>query len=422
LDDVGPSRASWLTTGESRSLRPSDRQLLEALRAHGELDRTELARLSGMPRSTVTDSIARLQQHGLIDERTMPASARSRAGRPPSLLALAPPSGLAALLWLTHESLHAGALGFDGTLHALESLDPYPYDATDRVAGPGTELLGRALQQAGRTTSELRCLVVVLPMPVSQGASGTSVRGRGVTPVVMRSSLVGPHMPADPAWEMGQALGIPAWSENDANLAALGEGALGAGTQMPSFIYVKIVQGIGAGLILDRRLHRGANGLAGELAHLHIDENGSVCACGGRGCLMTTFNARRLVDRIRAVHPAAKSMADVVALAASGDAGVSRLLRDLGRTIGRSLADFSVYVAPDGVVIDGVLQNAAAPVIDGIREAMYQFAPPAIASQVRVVMGALADRAEPLGAAVLARRMLFGHDLLSRPGRQPADR
>jgi predicted NBD/HSP70 family sugar kinase len=404
-----------------RSLRPSDRQLLEALREHGELDRTKLARLSGMPRSTVTDSIARLQQHGLVVERTWPASARTRVGRPPSLLALAPPSGLAALVWLTHESLYAGVLGLDGTLHALQSLDPYPYDATDRVAGLGVELLGRALQQAGRTVSELRCLVVALPMPVTEGGSGASGPGRSATSALVPSSLIGPHIPADPSWEMGRVLGIPAWSENDANLAALGEGALGAATEMPSFIYIKIVQGIGAGLVLDRRLHRGANGLAGELAHVHIDEDGSVCPCGGRGCLMTTFNARRLVDRIRAVHPAANSMADVVALAASGDAGVSRLLRDLGRTIGRSLADFSVYVAPDGVVIDGVLQNAAAPVIDGIREAMYQFAPPAIASQVRVVMGALGDRAEPHGAAVLARRMLFGHDLLSLPGRGPAD-
>ncbi len=227
-------------------------------------------------------------------------------------------------------------------------------------------------------------------------------------------------MPADPSRELAEALGVPVWVENDANLAALGEGVRGAAIDMSSFVYIKIAQGVGAGLVLDRRLHRGASGLAGELAHIHVDDDGAVCACGGRGCLMTTFNARRLVDRIRAVHPRAESMADVLPLAADGDAGVCRLLRDLGRTIGRSLADFCVYVAPDGVVIDGVLQNAATPVIDGIKEALYQFAPPAVVSQVRVVVGTLAEQAELHGAAVLARYNLFGHDLLSRPAQTTA--
>jgi len=204
------------------------------------------------------------------------------------------------------------------------------------------------------------------------------------------------------------------WLENDANLAALGEGAFGAATEMPSYIYIKIVHGIGAGLVLDHRLHRGARGLAGELAHMHVEDDGAVCRCGGRGCLRTTLSQRHLADRVRAVHPEVSSMADVMSLAAHGDASVTRLLRDLGRTIGRSLAEFCIYVAPDGIVIDGVLQNAATPVIDGIREAMYRFAPLAIASQVRIVAGALADRAELLGAAVLARRNMFGHDLLGR--------
>lgn len=147
----------------------------------------------------------------------------------------------------------------------------------------------------------------------------------------------------------------------------------------------------------------GVIGLAGELAHIHAENDGAVCRCGGRGCLMTTFNARRLVDRIQAVHPAATSMDDVMTPAAQGDPGVWRLLHDLGHMIGRSLAEFSLYAAPDGVVIDGILQSAATPVIDGIREAMYRFAPPAIVPQVRVVAGALAQRAELRGAAVLAR-------------------
>jgi predicted NBD/HSP70 family sugar kinase len=109
-------------------------------------------------------------------------------------------------------------------------------------------------------------------------------------------------------------------------------------------------------------------------------------------------------------------MADVLSLAADGDAGVWRLLRDLGRTIGRSLADFCVYVAPDGIVLDGLLQNAGAPVIDGIKEMLHLSAPPAIGSQLRVVIGMLGNQAELQGAAALARRKQFGQEIPLSPG------
>jgi predicted NBD/HSP70 family sugar kinase len=97
-------------------------------------------------------------------------------------------------------------------------------------------------------------------------------------------------------------------------------------------------------------------------------------------------------------------MADVLALAADQDTGVCRILRDLGRTLGRSLADLCVYLAPDGIILDGVLENAAVPVIDGIRQMLSQLAPPAVAAQVKIVGGLLGHDAELRGGAVLARQ------------------
>ncbi len=111
------------------------------------------------------------------------------------------------------------------------------------------------------------------------------------------------------------------------------------------------------------------------------------------------------------MRPGAATMADVLSLAADGDAGVLRLLRDLGRTIGRSLADFCVYVAPDGIVLDGILQNAGAPVIDGVKEMLNLSAPPAVGAQLRVVVGMLGNQAELQGAAALARRKQFSREL-----------
>jgi predicted NBD/HSP70 family sugar kinase len=382
---------------ERPALHPSDHQIIAVLSRHGELSRGRLASLSGMPRSTITDAVARLERLGIVVERAIAASERPRAGRPPRVLALAAPPGLVGVVALTHESLQAGVLGFDGTLRSRRQIEIYQHGVGRQLSEEGLELLGQAITGV---SGELACVIVGMPMPI------------GPEPLSPGTSLKAPWLPADPAAELARILGVPVWAENDANLGALGEGAFGVAREMTSFIYLKIVQGVGAGLVLERRLHRGTNGLAGELAHIHVEDDGAVCRCGGRGCLMTTLNTPRLIDRIQAIHPSAVTMTDVLALAVVGDPGVCRLLRDLGRVIGRSLADFCVYVAPDGVIIDGLLQNASVPVIEGIRESLSRFAPPAIASQVRVVTGTLGDQAELRGGVVLARYNQFGHELL----------
>ncbi len=368
-------------------LRPTERQLVATLDQHGRLSRDRLAALSGLPRSTVADALARLVRHGIVAE--LPArEAAGRTGRPPRLLELAAPAGLVGVIAQTHQTLQAAVAGFDGTLLASRLADPYVHDRSAGLGEPGSAMLGAALREVSRSPGDLAGAVIGVP------------------------SAVGPAGRPDLTEEFGRRLGVPVWVENDANLGALGEGAFGAATEMTDFIYIKLVHGIGAGLVLDRRLYRGTNGLAGELAHIHADADGPLCRCGGRGCLMTRFNTAKLIGLLQYVDPSVCTIDDVLALAARRDAGVWRVLRDLGRTLGRSLADFCVYLAPDGIVIDGMLETAAAPVIEGIREMLAQFAPPAAVAQLRVVGGQLGQHAELRGGAVLARRR-FGQPLTS---------
>ena len=368
---------------DSLPLRPTDRQLVATLGVHGQLSRDRLAALSGLPRSTVADALARLRRQGLVVERPT-AGMAGRAGRPPKLLELAAPGGLVGVVARTHQTLQAAVAGFDGTLLARRIIGPYAHDKSTGPADPGAALLREALQEISRTPADLACVVVGVPVPVDE-------EGR-------------PDLSA----EFSRRLGVPVWVENDANLGALGEGAFGAAAGMANFIYVKLVHGIGAGLVLNRRLYRGANGLAGEVGHVNVDADGPLCFCGGRGCLMVRFSAPRLVGMTRFVDPRVETMADILALAVGKDPGIWRMLRDLGRTLGRSLADFCAYTAPDGIILEGILDSAAPPVIEGISQMLSQFAPPACAAQLRVACGQLGHHAELRGATVLARRNQFG--------------
>jgi predicted NBD/HSP70 family sugar kinase len=191
--------------------------------------------------------------------------------------------------------------------------------------------------------------------------------------------------------------------ENDANLGALGEQAFGAGRGRADQVYIKLGRtSAGAGLIIGGRLHRGATGLAGELAHVQVRDNGPVCACGGRGCLIRIISTE-MIDLARPAYEEPLTFAAMLSLAEGGDIGMQRLLGDIGRSIGRPLADVCTLLSPDLFVLDGSIGPAGRHIIGGMTQAIERYAYPATAAAARIVPGALGGRAEVLGAVALVR-------------------
>ncbi len=80
-------------------------------------------------------------------------------------------------------------------------------------------------------------------------------------------------------------------ADNDANLGALAELHHGIARGRHDVVYLKVASGVGAGIVLGGRLHRGASGIAGEIGHVQVGEDGQVCRCGNRGCLETMVSA-----------------------------------------------------------------------------------------------------------------------------------
>jgi predicted NBD/HSP70 family sugar kinase len=388
--------------------RGPDRAVLDLVATHGSLDRATIARLLGLPRSTVGDAVARLRAGGDVVEGPDPGRVGRRRGRPATTVRPARSPGCVAVLALTNGVLEAALVGYDGTVLAACSTEASLADFAEGIVDPAARLLEEAVRAAGAPTPFPDCAVLCLPVPVRTG---------GVPYVPRPSTLVAPErlpqewrrfaeaawLRTDPALELAARLGVPAWTENDANLAALGELHFGAAVGLRDLLYLKLVVGVGAGVVLGGRLHRGRGGMAGELAHLHLAEDGPVCICGGRGCLMTQFSSPRLVDLVQHAHAHPLTLDDVLDLAEHGDRGVLRVLEDLGATLGRSLADLCVYLDLEGIVVDGMLRGAAEPVVRGIRRILDRHVQPQVAEDVRLLAGALGARAELLGAVALAR-------------------
>jgi predicted NBD/HSP70 family sugar kinase len=202
--------------------------------------------------------------------------------------------------------------------------------------------------------------------------------------------------------EMQRRLGLPVVVDNDANLGALAEAMIGAGRGARELVYLKVASGIGAGLVIDGRVHHGAGGTAGELGHLLVDEEGQVCRCGNRGCLETVAAVPRLLEQLSRTHGSGLRIEDVVGLAAGGDPGCQRVIADAGRHIGRAVAMLCNLLNPARVIVGGDLSAAGDLLLDPLRAALRRYAIPAAAEAVEVRAGVLGEQAEVRGAVALA--------------------
>ena len=383
-----------------RSSGTATELILEAVACSDGLDRQTLARELDLPTGTVTSISAGLVRSGRLVEREPEQPTMGRRGRPPVKLAIpGPVRTMGVVVW--SESMVRGLVSsYDGRAVQSRSFDLDPTVSVDENPGVNAALTlagGCELGPEHNVATPDR-IVVGVPAPYR---AGVGIPWASPLDDSADRPRFGLWLRSDPAARLSERFGVPVRIENDANLGALGEYRFGAGRDHRDLIYIKMGQRtIGAGLILDGRLVRGASGFAGELAHIHVDDDGALCVCGSRGCL-----SRRLrQDIIDAVQPAYDpvNFATIRDLAASGATGPIRVLRDLGRTIGRPVADLCTFLNPSAVLLDASLGAAGVPIADGIRDQIEACTAPAAAAAVHVATGALED-ADAWGAVQLGR-------------------
>ena len=384
---VNPLRA-----GSLESLRERNRlRVIDALRERGAISRADIARQTGLSRSTVSSLVADLQAAGLVVEREMAAAPRGpEGGRPPVLIALDQSAGALVGIDFGHRHVRVAVADLSFTVLAERvaeiDVDTAGHGALDLAAGLAEELLDEAGVERGRVLAA----GMGLPCPIDR-QSGL-VHSQAILP-----SLDG----IDTAGEMELRLGLPVHLDNDANVGALGEATFGAGAGVEVMAYLRLSAGIGAGLVIGGRPFRGARGVAGEIGHVLVDPEGPICRCGNRGCLETFAAPPALCELLRRSHGPI-TVPGLLALAAEGDAGCRRVIHDAGRVVGRAVADLCNLINPDLVIVGGDLSAAGDLLLDPMREAVRRFAIPAAAEDVRITAGVLGDRAEVLGSLALA--------------------
>jgi len=386
----------FVRSDDKQSRLPRQRADASRLRSHNatlllnliwrepQPSRADLARLSGLSRSTVSGIVTELISTGLVLESHV---APSNGGRPP--IALRTADERFHLLGVELGASHITAVRTDlrgriiETAHAHHDVQIDP-DGSMAIMGDMVEGL------IDPDTSGV-AIGLAVPSPLDPKRPGR---------------LSERILPAWTGWRPAELLqartGLPVFMDNDANLGALAEHWWGVGQGIGEFAYLKLGTGVGAGLILDGEIYRGAFGIAGEIGHTAIDPNGPRCRCGLTGCLEAMVGAQSLVAR--AQKALTKDIPDLQSLlldAMSGDNDARALVSEAGRYLGIAVANLVNLVNPGMVVLGGQLPSAGEILFSPLLSAMQERSLSTSWESAEVRPSALGREAVALGAATL---------------------
>jgi predicted NBD/HSP70 family sugar kinase len=382
--------------GSLGSLREQNRDRVVAeLRRRGTASQADIARATGLSRSTVSSLVHDLRADGLVVEREASGdgSGATGSGRPPVLLRLDRSAGAAVGVDFGHRHLRVAVADLSHEVLAEHWRDLDVDHSAEAGLAAAEELVEGVLDEAGVSRASVLGVGLGLPGPIS-AATGT----------VGSSSILPGWVGVDPEAELSERLGLPILVENDANLGALAELASGAGNGASEVAYIKVASGIGAGLIVGGRPYHGAGGTAGEIGHTQVDEEGPVCRCGNRGCLETLAAGSAVAKVLGASRGEDLTVRQAVELAAEGDAAARRVIGDAGRHIGVAVASLLNLFNPQRVIVGGELAAAGEVLLGPLADTARRYAIPSAAEEVEIVQGVLGERAEVLGALALVVR------------------
>ena len=370
---------------------PADRVIL-VLRRYGTMSRAEVARRTGLGKSTVSETVSRLVDAGLVI--TAPTAPRNTGhGRPGIGISLDPGAG--AWIGIDFGMRHVRAVIVDvsHTILATHQTDvevEYPPSVGLEAAERATAAV---LEKSGVSRDRVVAIGAAVPGPVDPK-----------TGIVIGTSMI-------PTWNglpvgaaLSEKLGRDVLVDNDSNCAALAEQAWGAGRGCANLALFKLHSGVGGAVIANNQLVHGIAGTAGEFGHIPMDEFGPLCRCGGRGCLETYVGIPALLDQLRPLHGRDLTVTRMIELAASRDPAALRVIQEAANIVGRAAAIVASTTGPEVIVIGGALSAMGAPLVDMIQTTFNRHSVAGRQHQqatTRIVLGQLGGHASALGAVVM---------------------
>ena len=376
--------------------RPLSDSVLELLWRLKQASRAEIARRTGLSRSTVSEIVSGLLSTGLVAEV---GDGPSRGGRRPILLDFRDDANVILGVDMGASHVSVALTDLRGRVLAWRHADHPVRTDPEGTAALMVDLCQACLDEYGGAANRLMGVGVAVPSPVNPRFPDR------LSEVVL------------PAWAdfdlpetLSSRFHVPVFVDNDANLGALAEHWWGAGRGVDDFAYVKVATGVGAGYMIRGEIYRGATGVAGEIGHLTIDPAGEPCVCGNRGCLATFVGSEALVRRalaLREAHPESPLNRGEITINALEDAALEddplamQVVREAAGHLGSAIAGVLNLMNPGAVILGGGLSRVGERLVVPVREAVMRRTLLTSVAASRIAASELGPRSIALGAATL---------------------
>lgn len=355
--------------------------------------RSILAKEMGLAPSTISAKINYLMAAGLVQEGGV---APSRGGRPGRLLSISYQSGRIAVISMGAKHAQVGLSDLSRSILCTSSMIIDVAEGPEQTVERLAQEVRNLLESNG---GELLSVGICLPGPVD------AVRRVVVAP----SRMPGWHN-QDVGALLENALGVPAITDNDANLAALGE-YLSRNDAAANSITVLAGTGVGTGIIAGGELYRGSTYASGDITHTKVEAAADrMCTCGNRGCLETIASGAAIVRDLNEAGITVNDIFAVLDLVRDGDPTANGVIREAGRQLGLALSTVVNFFNPGDVYLTGAL-SAANVYVAAVRSQLYERCLPLVTAGLRVEAAQAGSDAGLIGAAELA----IIH-LLNQPG------
>ena len=320
-----------------------------AIRQTPQIPRIDIAKATDLSPATVTSITAKLIKRGLIEEVPVQSGQSNlKRGRPRVDLKIRGAAHLVAGMKLSNKLATVMIVDLAGK-HVSDFAKTS--DVSVRSAAQATKFLNStfraALKNADLELSDLSGVGIGLP-GIIDARSGHLYW----SPTIIETNVAIKDLLQD-------AIGLPVFLDNDANMVAIAELRIGLGKKFRNFIVVSVEQGVGMGIVIDGKLYRGKNGCGAELGHTKVHLDGALCRCGQRGCLEAYIGdyalLREASTTMEVAHNAGSEMQMEWLLdqAKSGDKIASSIVRRARRMFAMGLANVVNIFSPELIILSG---------------------------------------------------------------------
>jgi predicted NBD/HSP70 family sugar kinase len=387
----------------SETAAPSLVEILNLIRSERATTRQALERESELGRAVVADRLQLLSDLGLVDESEL---GLATGGRAPRLVRFSARRGLVLVATLDQTAIGVGVSDLSGNLLTEH------HEAADLTA-PTAQLASRL--SALFTWCLERQVTPTAPWGISLSVPGTVPAGRD-------DAFMTATPPVLPAWEdfplvetLTRQFGVPVWIRSSVETMTMGELHAGAGHGLRSMLFIKVGRRIGAGIVSEGQLYRGAQGAAGLIGALPVVSDGvsgTLDMMAGSDMIQREGRAAAEDGRSPVLADLLRRGAEITPIEVSqaaqiGDPAASAILSKSGHLIGQVVATLANALNPEMIVLSGTLVQTNDNLLAGIREAVYGASHPLVTRDLRIIRSQMGSSAGLVGAARVASEALF---------------